>query len=660
MDAPNITIEEKILALKGPILIFGGSGFIGANLLNTILNYRQDCFAIVRTTASLWRLELLKINKENIIYCDITDRQTLATIFNSLKPKTIFNLAAYGSNSEETDSDIIYQTNLIGTLNILNESNNISAYIHAGSSSEYGFNCQSPSESDELQPNSHYAISKVSTSYLIKYYSRINNLPAVNLRLYSIYGDWEKPNRLIPQLVEKLKTNVLPPLASPDISRDFIYINDCLEAFINAAYFMKPEMHGRSINIGSGQQTTLEELVDTAQTLLKTDLQPAWQSMPDRKWDVKNWYGNYQKANQLINWQPKTLLVDGLKKYSMWQDNINYQSTVLPIYKTQRKKHKISCIIACYRDAEAIPIMYKRLLKVFSTINVDYEIIFVNDSSPDNTQEILEKICKDNPRVIAITHSRNFGSQSAFMSGLEIASGNTAVLMDGDLQDPPEIIPQFYNKWQEGYEVVYGKRVKRETSFVLNICYKLFYKLFSKLSYINIPRDTGDFSMIDRIVINQLLALPEKDQFIRGLRAWVGFDQIGVDYTRPERMFGKTTNNWRKNIWWAKKAIFSFSFAPLEALGYAGFSLTILSFVAIVVQICIKLIYPDVPQGLSTIIVLVLFFGGIQMLAISILGEYLAKIFEETKGRPKFIRKSVIHKGQKIAGDKIDHLINKH
>jgi dolichol-phosphate mannosyltransferase len=242
---------------------------------------------------------------------------------------------------------------------------------------------------------------------------------------------------------------------------------------------------------------------------------------------------------------------------------------------------------------------------------------------------------------------------------MEISTGDAVVLMDGDLQDPPEIIPKMYDKWLEGYEVVYGKRVKRETSQLMNVSYKLFYRIFRRLAYVNIPQDAGDFSMMDRKVVNELVKLPEKEQFLRGLRAWVGFRQTGVDYIRPERMFGKSTNNWRKNIGWAKKAIFSFSFVPLEFLSYFSFILTGVSFLAVIFQIVMRFLYPGTPQGITTIIVLILFFGGIQLLAVSILGEYLSKVFEETKARPKFIRKEVIRRGKKMESpSEIQNLIN--
>jgi dolichol-phosphate mannosyltransferase len=179
--------------------------------------------------------------------------------------------------------------------------------------------------------------------------------------------------------------------------------------------------------------------------------------------------------------------------------------------------------------------------------------------------------------------------------------------------------------------------------------YKGFYQLFSRLSYITIPTDAGDFSIIDRKVVRELVNLPETEQFLRGLRAWVGFKQTGVNYVRPERMFGVSTNNWRKNIAWARKAIFSFSFVPLELMVYAGFALTGLSILGIIWQVISRLTNfdPRTPYGISTVIILVMFFGGINLLGLSFIGEYVAKIFEETKKRPKFIR-TLVQKGTRV------------
>lgn len=641
-------LQGKIKRLEGPILVFGASGFIGANIIKDIFSVREDCYAMTHDANSAWRLKLLDVPTKNILHCDITSAVSVKNIFEQYKPKTVFNLAAYGAYSKQSNVTLTYETNVNGTVNILDCCADVKAYIHAGSSSEYGTNSAAPEESDALEPNSHYSASKVSAAYIIQYYARYKNIPALNLRLYSVYGAWEEPDRLIPVMIEKARAGEYPNLVEKEISRDFVYVTDTVEAFVDAALNVSPEIKGKSYNICTGQKTTLEQLVDLERKEFNISAEPVWGNMQNRNWDLKDWYGNPANTNKELGWKAKTSLKDGLRATYDWHVAIGYVDFIIPAFKNPRINAKISAIIACYKDGQAIPVMYERLVKMFNETKLRYEIIFVNDCSPDNSEEVIAQIAAKDNNVIGITHSRNFGSQSAFLSGMEISTGDAVVLMDGDLQDPPEIIPAFYKKWLEGWDVVYGKRVKREMSFFMNLVYKGFYRIFSKLSYIKIPLDAGDFSMIDKKVVKELINLPETEIFLRGLRAWVGFKQVGVDYVRPERMFGVSTNNWRKNIGWAKKAIFSFSFVPLEMLSYFGFILTGVSFLAIIVQIVARLLYPDTPHGVSTIIVLILFFGGIQLLAVSILGEYLSKIFEETKARPKFIRRSVIFKGKTL------------
>jgi len=305
---------------------------------------------------------------------------------------------------------------------------------------------------------------------------------------------------------------------------------------------------------------------------------------------------------------------------------------------------KLSVIIACYKDGQAIPYMYERLQKALAALPLVPELIFVNDGSPDNSEEILCDLAAKDPHVVAINHTRNFGSQAAFTSGLQLCTGDMAVLMDGDLQDPPELIPQFFEKWQQGYEVVYGVRVKRDATRFLQVAYKLFYRMFHALSYVDIPRDAGDFSLMDRKVIDALNAMRERDRFLRGMRAWVGYKQIGVPYVRPERMFGVTTNNLRKNIAWARKGIFSFSFVPLELISYLALGVTALAAVVIGVYIIIYLVSRDAPSGFMTLFTAVLFLGGIQLLCLAVIGDYLARVFEEVKQRPHYLIKSVLNR----------------
>ena len=231
----------------------------------------------------------------------------------------------------------------------------------------------------------------------------------------------------------------------------------------------------------------------------------------------------------------------------------------------------ISAVIACYNDSQAIPEMHQRLTSVFNKIGINYEIIFVNDGSVDNSEIVLKKICDKDKKTTAILHSRNFSSQNAFTSGMIQSKGDLVVLLDGDLQDPPELISDFVKGWEKGYDVVYGIRSKRVANWLLHFFYKSFYRLFQKLSYIHVPLDAGDFSLMDKKIVLLLNNMPEKDRYLRGLRAWVGFKQTGIKYTRPERRYGVSTNNFFNNIRWAKKGIFSFSYLPLEFISYLSY-----------------------------------------------------------------------------------------
>jgi polyisoprenyl-phosphate glycosyltransferase len=308
---------------------------------------------------------------------------------------------------------------------------------------------------------------------------------------------------------------------------------------------------------------------------------------------------------------------------------------------------RISAVIACYRDAEAVPFMYARLTDTFHRIGVDYEIIFVNDGSPDNAAAVLADLALTDPKVVVVNHTRAFGSQSAFTSGMEISTGDAVVLLDGDLQDPPELIQEFFAKWREGYEIVYGQRVNREAPRPMRLAYKGFYRLFRRLAYINIPLDAGDFSLMDRRVVDELSRLPESARFIRGLRAWVGFRAVGVPYVRPERMFGKTTNSLVKNLMWARRGIVSFSYAPLELILMIAVFSVVAAVTAGIVQLSLKLANPSsVPSGFTTLILLNLMIGGLILLALSIIGFYVADIYTEVKRRPPFVVDKILNPPQ--------------
>lgn len=554
-------------------------------------------------------------------------------------------MSAYGAYSRQTDTEKIHQTNYIGTLNLIRAlmDTGCSAFVQAGTSSEYGLNCAGPDENAILSPNSDYAVSKASASYLIKYYGTILNFPCVNLRLYSVYGPWEERDRLIPTLISNGLQGKYPNLVNKDISRDFIYIDDCNNAFVKAALVACKTNPGISINIASGEKTTLEDVAKTAQKIFGIQDEPVFGSMANRKWDLVNWYGKPNLAEKIIGWKAKTSFEEGLKLNVEWE---KIAAGKLKHAYIPSKNKMVSMVIACYKDNRSIPILHKRLTEALTKTGYDYEIIFVNDASPYNDEEVIANLCAEDSHVIGISHSRNFGSQSAFLSGMEISSGDAVVFMDGDGQDPPEIIPNFIKKWEEGYDIVYGKRVKREAPFYMQIFYKLFYRIFKKLSDIKIPVDAGDFSLVDRKAAVHLMRFTEKDVFLRGLRAWVGFKQIGVSYLRPERLFGKSTNNFWKNIWWAKKGIFSFSTKPLQYIQSIGVFVFLVTMGLGLFYLIDYFVHPPTDaRGVTTIILLILGIGSVQLISTSILGDYIGKITEEVKNRPRFIRNKVIYNG---------------
>ena len=643
-----MTIAHDIKSLQGPILVLGGSGFIGANLMHTLLAHRDDVYG-TSSGFNAWRMEGIPGLNRKIV--DLLVDADLENLLDDVAPATIFNCVSFGGYSFETDYRRIYQTNFNLTTRLLHllEGRTVACYVHSGSSSEYGDNSSGPDESAPVEPNSDYAVSKVSSAALLKYYGRKKKFPCANLRLYSVYGPMEDASRLMPAVIRHGTAGEYPPFVHPDISRDFVYIDDVVAAYVATALHLREEDYGESFNIGSGCRTTIADIAALARDMFDIAGKPAFTSMPDRKWDVTEWYANPGKAARCLSWQPQTTLGDGLGRMVAWYralpDPEKYHLSSRQF--TLDTTHSVTAIIACYKDNRAIPVMYRRLRETFEKLRIDYEVIFVNDSSPDDSEEVIRGITARDKRVLGITHSRNFGSQAAFRSGMEIASKNACVLLDGDLQDPPELIEQFVGHWREGYDVVYGRRVKREATFFMRIAYKLFYRVFDAFSYLTIPRDAGDFALMDKKVVQCILQFPERDLFLRGIRAFVGFRQTGVDYIRPERMFGVTTNSFFKNIGWAKKGILSFSNTPLNILSFAGTLLFIISLLLGTAQTISRLLFPELaPRGVTTLLLTILFFGSINLFAVGIIGEYIAKIFEEVKQRPLFIRKHLLRDGE--------------
>ncbi|NEU10822.1 NAD-dependent epimerase/dehydratase family protein [Methylobacterium sp. BTF04] len=633
--------------LKGPIAVLGAGGFVGSNLFRHLLAQRSDVFAIVR---NLPAPRLRDIDPAQLLEVDLTDLSAARNFVDSIRPATVFDCVAYGAYSFEDDADLIYRTNftaLVNLVELLALSGGLAAFVHAGSSSEYGSNSAAPAEDAGLSPNSPYAVSKAAAGHYLAYAGKTRHLPVVNLRLYSVYGPFEDASRLIPALVSRGLAGTYPDFVNPGIARDFVYVDDVCDAFVRAAAKMSLDLYGESFNIGSGIETTIRDLADIARSVFTLADTPRFGAMPERRWDLTRWQANPAKAERLLGWRARTPLSEGLAHMGAWMREADRDLSAL----TKRdgsapRRRSIAAIIACYKDEEAVPVMHARLTAVFRKLDVDYEIIFVNDASPDGCGERIRELSASDPHVLGITHSRNFGSQMAFRSGMEMATKQACVLLDGDLQDPPELIAQFYAAWVSGHDVVYGRRVKRDMPMVWELLYKAFYRVFAAFSYIRIPHDAGDFSLMDRRVVGWLLNCPERDLFMRGLRAYVGFRQTGVDYVRPKRMFGTSTNNLLSNLEWAKRGIFSFSNTPLKMLTAAGVALLGLTAILSVGLVAARLLVPDIaPRGATTLLLAILFFGALNLFGLGLIGEYVAKIMEEVKRRPRLIRAALIRNG---------------
>ena len=301
---------------------------------------------------------------------------------------------------------------------------------------------------------------------------------------------------------------------------------------------------------------------------------------------------------------------------------------------------KISIVIPMYYEEQVAEECYKRVTKVLKGIeNYDYEIIFINDGSKDKTLEILEKISDKDKKVKIISFSRNFGHQSAVTAGLKYVTGDAIVIMDADLQDPPELIPDMLKKWEEGYEVIYGKRKTREgeSAFKL-LTAKAFYTTLNKLSDVEIPKDTGDFRLVDRKVVDVINSLPEHNKFLRGLFSWVGFKQYAYEYERKERFAGKTKYPLKKMIKLAQDGILSFSTKPLKIVGGLGILSVIISILILIYSIISYACnLNSLTPGWTSLMCTMTFLGGVILISLWMIGEYIARIYDETKQRPQYI-----------------------
>lgn len=304
------------------------------------------------------------------------------------------------------------------------------------------------------------------------------------------------------------------------------------------------------------------------------------------------------------------------------------------------KATTLSIVVPCFNEFEVIPEFHKRVSAVLHDLSIGFEIIYVNDGSTDQTLEMLTRIKRGDPHVAIVDLSRNFGKEIAMTAGVDHANGDAVVIIDADLQDPPELIPTLLDGWRQGFDVVYAKRRKRDGESILKkVTSYCFYRVIQKVSRVSIPEDTGDFRLMSRRAVEALKQLREQHRFMKGLYAWVGFRQKAVQYDRDPRFAGVTKWNYWKLWNFAIEGITSFTIAPLKFATYFGLVIAIGAFVYAGVIIFKTLVYGNPVAGYPSLMVTILFLGGIQLITIGILGEYLGRMFDETKQRPLYVLK---------------------
>jgi len=301
-------------------------------------------------------------------------------------------------------------------------------------------------------------------------------------------------------------------------------------------------------------------------------------------------------------------------------------------------KKLVSIVIPVFNEEGNLPVLYERLSAVLKILATDYELLFVNDGSRDQSLALLKNYADRDVHIKIIDLSRNFGHQLAVTAGLDHCQGDCAVIIDADLQDPPELITELIAEWNSGYQVVYARRIKRKGEHFLKVfTARIFYRLLKKLANIEIPLDTGDFRLIDRKVINNLKAMPERNRFIRGMVSWIGLRQTSVQYVREERFSGETKYPLFKMIRFALTGLTSFSLVPLQLASLFGFLVSAISFLAGLYTIYLKIFTTQTIPGWTSLMIALLFLGGIQLITLGIIGEYIGRISEEVKQRPAYI-----------------------
>lgn len=607
-------------AVPGPVLILGAGGFIGSACLHRFLSVRDDVLGVYHRDDA----RVADVSRKHVMSAERLEEKW-DELWAAGGFRTVFDFAAAGAAGAEDDPEKLYEANLlrVARLTAKLRGRRDVRYLLAGSSSEYGFSSDRAPEDARPTPNSLYAASKAAATLLLEHLGREEGFPCATLRLFSVYGPGEAPGRLMPTLVRAAaREKRWPPLVDRDVAHDFIEIDDVLSAFEKVATGLKPEHHGITLNVGSGRQTTMGELCARVAELFRPEGEPAFGTYPRRRWDQTAWAADIRRISREFGWSPLVSLDEGLRRLAAESGISPAASAVRPV---------VSVVAALYRDARGLPELVDETADAFERAGVRGELILVNDASPDETEELIRDLSRTRPWIVGITHSRNFGSQSAFLSGLEVATGDAAILMDGDLQDPPAVIPDLVREWRKGASIVLARRKRREMARWRESLYRACYRLWNLASDHPIPADVGDFSLMDRRAVNELLAMKTSEPVLRADRAFLGFPTASVDYVRPERRYGVSNHSWFSLFRWVARSLsltagrlFDFVIL-LETAGLVAWT---------------AFTPWSARSWPSTLLTAVVLLGQILM------QTFLLRVWRQSSPRPPFVRRHRIERGE--------------
>jgi len=587
--------------MSSRVLVTGAGGFIGSRLLDRFLKretFDGEVLGVVDSARFAWHLVDIDLDRSprvRVERADQFDSDAMRELLGRFKPDTLIHLAAVGVDPSAADSPLNLPLNHEFTLRLLDDfiGSGGKRFVFAGSCFEYGqvSGGSCVTEGQICVPVTVYGRSKLMATEGILGRVQTSGIEAVILRPFHTYGPAENPNRIVPYLIRAARQGRVASLTKGEQVRDFVYVADVADAFIAAT--LQPLPHpGKIYNVSTGRATSLREFARALDAILPGEAIRRWGDREYPENEIMTLVGANDSIRADLGWFPAKNLESGLEETIAWQDKYKSIYESLPSCPASSRQQpspataqdavELSVLCPVYNEEENVPRVYESITRILGGEGIPFELIFSDNRSEDRSWELVTKLAERDGRVRGIRLSKNFGYQSSITNAMTHASGKAVVIIDADLQDPPELILTFYRKWKlEKCDVVYGVRAKRKDEPLWRKgMMKVFYRFLNAISEIPIPVDAGDFRLMDRRVVDVVNAMGERDRYLRGMVSWAGFKQLGIPYVREGRKFGESKFPLSKAVALALDGIVGFSMKPLRlglytsvGLLFAGFLL---------------------------------------------------------------------------------------